>query len=126
MPMSIKILNNNDKFNKEKYIPEFSASTRFWTATSIPNIAIGFTNKLSNYTNTSNLVYGEFEEAYLFEECLRKGVKVGDALEDVSGVVGAIQTATKSITKSRLPNEFVNALKAFGKSEDDILEYFTN
>ena len=108
----------------ETMMQGFGANWRYLLRST--NYERSFTNKLSNYTNTSNLVYGEFEEAYLFEECLRKGVKVGDALEDVSGVVGAIQTATKSITKSRLPNEFVNALKAFGKSEDDILEYFTN
>ena len=36
-----------------------------------------------------------------------------------------IKTATKAITKSRLPEEFVSALKSFGKTEDDILEYFT-
>ncbi len=46
-----------------------------------------------------------------------------------SGANGAgnlITTATKAITKQRLPNSFMEALKKFGKTEDDILEYFTN
>jgi hypothetical protein len=43
----------------------------------------------------------------------------------VQGAGSLISTATKAITKTRLPNEFMNALKAFGKTEDDILEYFT-
>lgn len=42
------------------------------------------------------------------------------------GANGIITTATKAITKSRLPNEFVDALKIFGKSEDEILTYFTD
>ena len=43
----------------------------------------------------------------------------------LNGAGNLIQTATKAITKTRLPNDFMNALKAFGKTEDDILEYFT-
>lgn len=44
---------------------------------------------------------------------------------NINNAGNLIQTATKAITKTRLPNDFMNALKAFGKSEDDILEYFT-
>ena len=50
---------------------------------------------------------------------LEKKVK---ALNDAENI---IKTSTKAITKTRLPNEFMDVLKEFGKSEDDILDYFT-
>lgn len=52
----------------------------------------------------------------------KKGI---DAIGTVNGAGNIIQITTKAITKTRLPNNFINALKAFGKTEDDILEYFT-
>lgn len=46
-------------------------------------------------------------------------------IDELSTSVGIIAIATKAITKTRLPSSFMSALKKFGKSEDDILEYFT-
>jgi hypothetical protein len=56
-----------------------------------------------------------------FEEALEV-VKLEGELKGAGEIIG---TATKAITKTRLPNSFMEALKKFGKTEDDILEYFT-
>ncbi|MFC4095521.1 fibronectin type III domain-containing protein [Euzebyella saccharophila] len=39
---------------------------------------------------------------------------------------GSFKTVTKTIVKQELPTDFVNALKKFGKTEDEILDYFKN
>jgi len=39
---------------------------------------------------------------------------------------GSFGTVTKAIVKQELPVNFVNALKKFGKTEDEILDYFKN
>jgi hypothetical protein len=58
-------------------------------------------------------------------EIARSGSKFG-VRGIVQGAGNIITTATKAITKQRLPKSFVEALKKLGKTEDDILEYFTN
>ena len=55
---------------------------------------------------------------------LRTGLSVLKWVK-VSETGSAIATATKAITKTRLPNDFIDALKVFGKTEDEIVEYFT-
>ena len=37
---------------------------------------------------------------------------------------GVFSTVTKDIVKQELPSDFLNALKKFGKTDDEILEYF--
>ena len=69
-------------------------------------------------------VLGRLPERY------RRGKGKVEQGEGVGGKIistfETVEIATKAITESRLPIEFIDALKSTGKSEDEILEYFTN
>jgi len=56
-------------------------------------------------------------------ETLRDFSKWGTISADATKLVA---TATTDVTKLRLPSSFVSALEKFGKTEGDILTYFTN
>lgn len=70
-----------------------------------------------------NKIVGEWKVKYSNENVYSL---IADEISISKGATNIIETATHEITKKRLPESFVSALKKFGKSEEDILDYFTN
>ncbi|MGB3947579.1 MAG: ADP-ribosyltransferase, partial [Bacteroidia bacterium] len=82
------------------------------------------------YTNISILGLLGVDELMLASKVLGKVPKMKSLIKwmwrerIVSKAGSFITTASKAITKTRLPSEFMEALKVMGKTEDEILDYF--
>ncbi|MDG2431390.1 hypothetical protein [Flavobacterium sp.] len=109
---------------KEWMIPNAEYGNVFVKATD-NEILVGYVKTEQNVDKL--VILADKKSTHSLSNKLEKAtdVEVREAFKIVQGAGSLITTATKAITKSKLPSEFVDALKALGKSEDDILEYFT-
>ncbi|MGL4599358.1 MAG: hypothetical protein ACRCYO_17680, partial [Bacteroidia bacterium] len=90
------------------------------------NLRLGIENRIAAVEGKLSL-----EQKLIQEKRVADELEGADAVSRINELnvtnvrLPRVNTATKEITKSRLPDDFVNSLKAMGKTEDEILDYFT-